>query len=77
MAKFAALLATHAAKNTGGSTLIPRIVLLHEPLSIDAGEVTDKGSVNQRTVLAHRAELVADLFAAAPGPRVIALPRKV
>jgi feruloyl-CoA synthase len=32
--------------------------LLHEPPSIDKGEVTDKGSVNQRAVLRHRDELV-------------------
>ena len=30
--------------------------------SIDAGEVTDKGSINQRAVLAHRAALVAALY---------------
>jgi feruloyl-CoA synthase len=31
---------------------------LHEPPSIDKGEVTDKGSINQRAVLKHRDELV-------------------
>jgi feruloyl-CoA synthase len=31
---------------------------LHEPPSIDKGEVTDKGSINQRAVLHHRAALV-------------------
>jgi feruloyl-CoA synthase len=72
----AALLATHAAKNTGSSTLISRILVLHEPLSIDTGEVTDKGSVNQRMVLAQRAALVEDLYAASPTTRVIVLAKK-
>ena len=74
--RFRALLVTHAAKNTGGSTLVPRIALLFEPLSIDVGEVTDKGSVNQRAVIAHRAALVEDLLSAEPSTRVIALPPK-
>ncbi len=71
-----ALMTTHAAKNTGGSTLLPRIALLFEPLSIDVGEVTDKGSVNQRAVIAHRAALVEDLFAAVPSARILVLARK-
>jgi feruloyl-CoA synthase len=74
--KFAELMQSHAAKNTGSSTLIARTVLLYEPLSIDVGEVTDKGSVNQRMVLAHRAALVEDLYAASPSERVIALAKR-
>jgi feruloyl-CoA synthase len=46
-------------------------VVLAEPLSLDAGEVTDKGSVNQRAVLAHRARLLEELYADAPPPQVI------
>jgi feruloyl-CoA synthase len=76
VAKFAELMQSHAAKNTGSSTLIARTVLLYEPLSIDVGEVTDKGSVNQRMVLSHRAALVEDLYAASPSARVIALAKK-
>ncbi len=57
---------------TGSSTRIARAVLLGEPLSIDRGEVTDKGSVNQRAVLEHRAELIGDLYAAVPRDHVIA-----
>ena len=33
------------------------------PPSIDLGEVTDKGSINQRAVLTHRAALVDALYA--------------
>jgi feruloyl-CoA synthase len=36
---------------------------LSEPPTIDKGEITDKGSINQRSVLAHRADLVAALHA--------------
>jgi feruloyl-CoA synthase len=37
------------------------MVLLSEPPSIDKGEVTDKGSINQRAVLKHRGALVQAL----------------
>lgn len=45
-----------------GSTRIARALLLTEPLSLDAGEITDKGSVNQRGVLARRSALVEGLY---------------
>jgi feruloyl-CoA synthase len=35
--------------------------LLSEPPTIDKGEITDKGSINQRSVLTHRADTVAAL----------------
>ena len=76
VSRFAALMASHAAKSTGGSTLVTRMALLHEPLSIDVGEMTDKGSINQRAIIANRAALVDDLFAATPSARVIVPPRK-
>jgi feruloyl-CoA synthase len=38
---------------------------------VEAREITDKGSLNQRAVLAHRAALVDELYAASPTPRVI------
>ncbi len=47
---------------TGSSTQVARALLLDTPLSIDRGEVTDKGSVNQRAVLDHRNELVEMLY---------------
>ncbi|MFC0241371.1 feruloyl-CoA synthase [Rhodopseudomonas telluris] len=58
---------------TGSSNRITRAALLGEALSIDAGEVTDKGSVNQRAVLEHRAALIADLYTDPPPPHVIAV----
>jgi feruloyl-CoA synthase len=70
-AELAPRLATLAAQATGSSNRIARAALLTAPLSLDAGEITDKGSVNQRAVLAARAALVAELFAEDPPPRVI------
>ena len=64
-------LRAHNGRNPGASTRITRVLLLTEPPSIDANEITDKGYVNQRAVLVHRAALVERLFAEPPGPDVI------
>jgi len=56
---------------TGSSTKVTRALLLDTPLSIDRGEVTDKGSINQRAVLDHRSHLVEALYSPAPGADVI------
>jgi feruloyl-CoA synthase len=48
-----------------------RAVLLAEPASLDIGEMTDKGSINQRAVLAHRAAMVEALYADPPPPEII------
>lgn len=50
-------------QSTGSSTRVRRMILLVEPPSIDLGEITDKGSLNQRAVLRHRPEKVAELYA--------------
>ena len=42
-------------------------MLLTEPLNIDAGEITDKGYVNQRAVLERRQSLVEQLYADGAG----------
>ncbi len=52
-----------AAGSTGSANRIARAWLVDEPPSIDKGEVTDKGSINQRSVLKHRAALVDALHA--------------
>jgi feruloyl-CoA synthase len=51
---FRKLLDELAAQSTGSATRLARAYLTHEPPSIDKGEVTDKGSINQRAVLKHR-----------------------
>ena len=61
------------AGSTGSSTRVTRAVLLDTPLSIDRGEVTDKGSINQRAVLEHRASLIDQLYAPAPPANAITL----
>jgi feruloyl-CoA synthase len=48
---------------TGSANRIARAHFMAEPPSIDKGEVTDKGSINQRAVLKHRAALVEALHA--------------
>ncbi|MGE6339432.1 AMP-binding protein, partial [Acidovorax sp. NPDC077664] len=47
-----------AAESTGSATRVARAHLMAEPPSLDKGEVTDKGSINQRAVLQHRADVV-------------------
>jgi len=58
---------------TGSSTRITRAVLLDTALSIDRGEVTDKGSINQRAVLEHRSGLIDLLYSSTPPAHVITL----
>lgn len=48
---------------TGSASKVARMIVLDDPPSIDKGEVTDKGSINQRSVLTHRADLVDALHA--------------
>jgi feruloyl-CoA synthase len=61
------------ATSTGSSTRIARAVLIDTPLSIDRGEVTDKGSINQRAVLDHRRRLIEELYSPTPAAHVITL----
>ena len=47
-----------AREATGSASRVARALLMTEPPSLDKGEVTDKGSINQRAVLKHRDALV-------------------
>lgn len=67
------LLGSLLAHGTGSATRIERMAVLDEAPSLDAGEITDKGSINQRAVLDHRAAVVDDLYADRPSSRVIAV----
>jgi len=58
-------------RNTGSSKRVARITLITEPLSSDAGELSDKGSVNHRAVRERRAETVELLYSDPPGVEVI------
>lgn len=64
--KIAELLAAYNSTATGSSLRVPRAMVLRDPLDMDKGEVTDKGSVNQRAVRNHRADLVAQLYTGGP-----------
>ena len=56
---------------TGSANRVARLMLLSEPPSIDKGEITDKGSINQRAVLKERDALVKALYDETPGHTVI------
>jgi feruloyl-CoA synthase len=64
-----------AREATGSSTVITRAILLVDPPSIDALELTDKGTISQRAVLNHRAAVVEALYANPPAAEVIVIPR--
>ncbi|HEX9167318.1 MAG TPA: feruloyl-CoA synthase, partial [Roseiarcus sp.] len=68
---FAALLKTFNAAAGGSSGRFARLILMDDPPSLDTGEMTDKGSVNQRAVLTRRAAMVDELYAPKPSPRAI------
>jgi feruloyl-CoA synthase len=61
---------------TGSANRVSRLHVLAEPPSIDKGEVTDKGSINQRAVLQHRESLVQALYEGAASDPFVILPRK-
>lgn len=69
--RFQEMLDRLAGEATGSSSRIVRAMLLDTPASIDDNEITDKGSVNQRMVLEHRAGLVEELYSQGRSPRVI------
>ncbi|WIJ25071.1 feruloyl-CoA synthase [Devosia sp. RR2S18] len=73
--RFQESLAQLAQKATGSSNHVARALVMSAPPSIDAGEVTDKGSINQRTVLAARKYLVEQLHAEDAQEPVLHLPR--
>jgi feruloyl-CoA synthase len=68
------LAALQALKSGGGSSQCPaRVLLMTEAPNADAGEITDKGYINQRAVLSRRAVEVATLYADAADPRIVTL----
>jgi feruloyl-CoA synthase len=63
-------LSAHARANPSSSRSARRGRVLPIAPSLDHGEITDKGSINQRAVLRHHADLVAELYAGAPPAHV-------
>lgn len=62
-----ARLTAHARAATGSAARVVAALVLDAPLSFEKGEVTDKGSVNQRAVLRERSDLVDALWSGGPG----------
>jgi len=56
----------------GSADTIARLLILTEPPSAEAGEITDKRSINQRLVIDRRTPDVAALYADRPDPRIVA-----
>jgi feruloyl-CoA synthase len=70
---FQAALSAFNAARSGSSTRVTRALLLADPPALDAGELTDKGSINQKAVLRRRAGLVDALYGAGAPVRTIAI----
>jgi feruloyl-CoA synthase len=60
-----------AQSSAGISTAVARAILLEHPPSIDAHESTEKGSVNQKAVLRHRADMVDLMYSDPASPLVV------
>lgn len=69
--KFQSLVTDLSLTAIGSANRVARLMLMAEPPSIDLGEITDKGSINQRAVLQHRDALVQALYDETPGHIVI------
>ncbi len=70
------LLESYAAEATGSSKRVTRTMLLEEPRSLDAREITEKGSLNQHEVLIHRAAPVERLYSSESSPLILRLTEK-
>jgi feruloyl-CoA synthase len=75
-AAVAAGLSCLADEGGGSSMRVARVALVADPPTIDANEITDKGYINQRAVLANRAALVERLHAEIAGDEVICLSKE-
>jgi feruloyl-CoA synthase len=58
-------------ETAGSASQVQRLLLLAQPPSLDAGEITDKGYINQRISVECRSADVARLYAPDPDPSVI------
>jgi feruloyl-CoA synthase len=62
LARLRAGLSRMRTEGIGSSTHAACALLMAEPPSVDAGEITDKGYINQRAVLQRRSDLVERLY---------------
>lgn len=63
-------LSGHARVNTASSRCVRRALVLPVAPSPERGEITDKGSINQRAILRHHVDRLVDLYRAVPPPHV-------
>ena len=64
------------SEGTGSANRPARLHVMLEPPSIDKGEITDKGSINQRAVLSHRDALVEQLYRGKTSDEFLLLPTR-
>jgi feruloyl-CoA synthase len=69
-ARFQSVFDELARQSTGSSTFVARATVLDTPPSLDAREITDKGSLNQKSILRNRAAQVEELYATSPPAHV-------
>jgi feruloyl-CoA synthase len=74
--RFQELLESFAVNATGSSTRVTRAIVAQEPPSLDAGEITDKGSLNQHAVLERRTATVDQLYAAETSSQILRIKKK-
>jgi feruloyl-CoA synthase len=74
--EFGRRLTALARQSSGSSSRLCRMILMAEPPSLDAGEATDKGSINQRAVLTRRQALVEELYASTASANVISIDQR-
>lgn len=67
-------LAQHNRTSPGSSTAITRAIIDPAPLSVTTGELSDKGTLNQRLGLQNRPALIEMLFAV-PAPEAVIVPK--
>ena len=67
------ILTNMASQSTGSATRIQKIIIGDFQLSIDKGEITDKGSLNQRMILQHHQDVVLKLYSEISLPEVITI----
>lgn len=70
-ARVLAKLTALAKQATGSSQRVLRLSFLTRPLSIDAGEVTEKGSISQRGIVRRHPDLVEELYADKPSNNIL------
>ncbi|HEY1721954.1 MAG TPA: feruloyl-CoA synthase [Magnetospirillaceae bacterium] len=70
-ARFQELIDRLAKASTGSANLLRRLVIADAPPSLDLGEITDKGSINQRAVITHRGAVVEELYEKMPADKVV------